>query len=434
MYCKALFSIGMTCLSFLSLSVSTSAQNNIEKDKVSLQRFQKALRDEDSWQRREIEARDKQELTKGEFETTVEFEKRNRAKSDEDWSRQRALWTQQGESRHRTYSEMNKILRSEYPKKVPLDIGTYDADNQVFPIFFNEELLKMISVARTAAPKFKELFRNALADAKVGLRLNESDTAVEYLIAAEISVGGNLFRFERSSLDFGEAMVVMFGNYDKLNRRSAWKLEVGNEDDDYETYVLRTVFARQLGIINYTQKGVSKRVILAKTGQAEEGWSCHVCAMNVSIGVFAKRGSYWKLEQLRKNAIWEGSWGDVAPPTLVKIGSERFALRFDSFDMGQGYEVGTADFLEINELTLDEILYVRIHEDNTGAEIDPSRRLVKNIKITFRAGSNSEYSDAVFNISGKAPKRVGRRYVLAPFARLEIHPYLSGRYYFDGSP
>ena len=292
----------------------------------------------------------------------------------------------------------------------------------------------MISVARTAAPEFKEHFRGGLADAKVGLRLNENDKAVEYLIAAEISVDGTLYRFERSSLEFGEAMEVMFGNYDKLKKRSAWKLEVGNEDDDYETYVLRTVYARQLGVINYTQKGVAKRVILAKTGQAEEDWSCHVCAMNVSIGVFAKRGSYWKLEQLRKNAIWEGSWGDVAPPTIVKIGPERFALRFDSFDMGQGFEVGTADFLEINELTLDEILYVRIHEDNTGAEIEQSRRLVKNIRITFRGGSNSEYFDAVFNISGKAPKRIGRRYVLTPFVRSEVHPFLSGRYYFDGSP
>ena len=156
--------------------------------------------------------------------------------------------------------------------------------------------------------------------------------------------------------------------------------------------------------------------------------------MTVSIGVFTKSGGYWKLEQLRKNATYDGSWGDVASPTITKIGPDRYALRFDGFDMGMGYEVGTTDLFEIGADVLNNVLYARIHEDNTGAVDEVRRKLVKDVKITFRPGTNSKYFDAIFTITGKQAKKIGGRYVLVPFSRSEIHQFSNGEYYREGAP
>ena len=254
--------VGMIAAVFIPLSMR--AQSDVDKDKKTLMQLQQALRDRDAQQRKEIEAHSKDELQKGEFETTAEFDKRTHAKEDADWGEQRSLWLQQGQIRQAAYARMNAILSAEYSKQVTLEIGTYDADRQVFPISFNGEFLKVISVVRQNAKEFKELFRNVFAAAKIGLRLNENDDAEEYLVKAEITVSGSRFQFERNPLEISQAMTMMFGNYDSSNKKSAWRLDVVNEADDYKTYVTRTVYARLLAVLDYNENGTAKHVVITK--------------------------------------------------------------------------------------------------------------------------------------------------------------------------
>jgi hypothetical protein len=410
--------------------MSVSAQD-ISDSKEKLTRLQQRLTELDIEQGNELDKCDKQMLEKGEFETTAQFERREKEKEDRCWNLRVQIWDQQGKDRQQIYREMNRILTTEYESSVALDIGTYNADRQTFDISYRGSPLTTIHVPLGTAKKFKEAFASSKATARLGLHLNVRSEATEYLISAKVSVLGKEYIWGREALSIGDAMYLMYGNYDSSLKRSSWQLGVINEFGGPGDQIL---YARLVKVIDYIQKGVPKRLVITKTPPEEEGYSCHACAMYVGIGVFAKEPNGWRLQQVKKRAMWEGSWGDVEGPSFVKIGPDRYALRFDSYDMGQGYETGLTSFFEIAEDSINLILYLRTHESNVAAISTVRNMLLKDVKVSFRPGANTEYYDAIFNITGKAPKKIGRRYVLAPYARSEVHPFSGSEYYQDGAP
>lgn len=414
-------------------SVAVRAQRSFDADAQTLEFLQDSIRRLDTDQRLRMEA-DKSALTKGEFKTTAEFEKRNQLREDGTWREQMELWSQQGPDRDEAYSRLNSILAKEYVEKVTLEIGNYDADNQTFAIAYNGDLLSVLGVPRQNAREYKEHFRQATADARVGLRLDQNDIAREYVISAHLSVDGIMYEFQRPNLDLATAMKLMFGNFVDSTRRSAWKMDVPDEEKDYETYKLSVVYATPLGVIDYIEGGISKKLVVAKTGSPGKVWDCHACAMFISVGVFAKSGGCWKVEQVHKNATWSGGWGDVTMPTLSKIGPNRFALRFDEFDQGQGYELGSSQYFEVGNRLLKLVLYLQTHADNTGAVPEIQKQFKQDIKVAFQAGRNVDYFDAIFFVTGKKPAKIGRRFLLTPFSRKEVHPFSDGLYFRDGAP
>jgi hypothetical protein len=89
---------------------------------------------------------------------------------------------------------------------------------------------------------------------------------------------------------------------------------------------------------------------------------------------------------------------------------------------------------EIDEKTFDRVLYVQDHKDNRAAVDVVSKMLVMDLQVTFRPGSDADHFDAVFKITGKTPRKVAARYVLVPYSRSEVHPFVRGEYYFAGAP
>ncbi|MGB2752080.1 MAG: hypothetical protein WBC19_08470 [Pyrinomonadaceae bacterium] len=411
-------------------TLSVNAQT-LAAAKARLSELETKLRLQDDRQRKAVQGCDNDTVVKGEFETTAQFQQRQDQKEDLCWNQQREEWNQQGKERQEIYREMSRLISGEYEVSDTLDIGNYDADRQMFPIAYHGELIKSILVPLANAREFKQAFGSTPAAVKVGLHLNLENSATEYLISTKVKILGRDYTFERGDLDAAQAMFLIFGNYDRNLKRSSWKVDTWDEDGRKSQKI---VYARLVKVIDYVQGGVPKRVVITKTPPEEENYACHACAMHVSLGVFSKTSNGWRLQQSRRKGFWKGAWGDVEAPSLVKIGPNRFALKFDAFDMGQGYETGITNLYAIDEGSINEILYLQSHKSNIAAISDVSRMEVKDIKVSFKPGSNPDYYDALFVITGKAPKKVGRKYVLTPYSRTEIHPFSDSKYYIGGAP
>jgi hypothetical protein len=305
---------------------------DIDSAKRQLTDFQESLLAIDRRERAEIQKCGKELLEKGEFETTEQFEKRNKGKEDRCWRKQLDFWDQQGSERREIYEAMNNIIAKQFDARIALDIGTYDADKQMFPIYFGGNFLRNLQVPLSSAKDFKQLFKNALANAKLGLRINASNEAQEYLVNATVTIGAERYGFGTTNLDSSIGMFLMYGGYDQAKKASPWIFDVPSDDGPTQ----QTVYARVLKIVDFTQAGIEKRILITKTPLSEEGWDCHACAMQVGVSIFSRSGLNWKLDAVYKNATTGGGWGEISAPTLLKIGPERYALSFSDRDMGRG--------------------------------------------------------------------------------------------------
>lgn len=408
----------------ISIVISTTAvrgqeSSDINASKIQLEDLQKQLEEIDFRERDKVSRKDSQQIEKGEFETTQQYEDRLE-KQEENWFLSyRKLIFQQGNERHDVYRKMNLILRREFNDEINLQLGVYDADNQRFPLLLNGNFQENIFVPLNEAPVLKKNFNEAKKSGGLGLLLDEKNKAREYLIWARISFRGKTYSTDSSQFSVSRSMRVIYGNYDEKLKRSEWrrilqKFWVDGGDED--SYLPARVYAKVLTILTFIDNGVQKRILIAETAPTTEDYSCHACGLYVGIAVFSYLNGYWKIEQVQKDTGQYGSWGKVYPPDLVKVGANKYALKYESFDMGQGYEVGVVSLMEINIGIINEILFLRTHEDSTGATDDVRKQIVRNSKLTFKPTGQSEYFDLLVQTTGKKPTKIGKKYFLKPFA------------------
>ena len=407
------------------------SQDNLENYKMALEKLNDQLIQIDAEQRDQLNKLQKQISVKEEFETTKQFEERSK-KEDTQWNLlYNEIDSQQGIKREKIYKQINEILSKEFEGNFQAELGVYNADKQIFPIFINGNFREFLYVPLREARELKQNFSQTEKTGILGLVLDSKNKPVEYLITGKIKFNGKTYTINMNTFDNARAMRMLFGNYDETSNYSAWNLYIqkfyidGSDDD---VYVPTTVYAKILSVKSYTVQNQERKVLIAQTAPTLEDNTCHACSMFISVAVFSKQNGYWKIEQAQKNTGRYGSFGEVSPPQIAKIGTDKYALKYDSFYMNMGEENGGEQYITLDGGIFNEIFTVTTHTDNTASMAPIKVQLSSNSKVIFKPSANSEYFDAVISTSGKKGQKVGNRYLLKPFVQSDLYRYSDGKY------
>jgi hypothetical protein len=407
--------------------------------KAKLENLQKELWKIDREQYQDIAYLRRQNLIKGEFETTKQFEERQKKQEDSISALEVEALKKTGPGRQAVQRQINEILKTEFTGRIKLLLSKYDADNQQFTIFSSDNIpFNYLKVLLTEAKSLKDNFSECKTTGSAALLLNEKNVAHEYILQAKLDCNGKTYQATQQPFTAVKAMQMVFGNFNTATKTSLWEnYELEPEDNENSanaivTSVLKPVTSEVTLFKSFRENGIEKFLLVTNrkgtTEDEEMEWTCHACYGIPSVATFVKTPNYWKIETVQKHAGEIGSYGTPGEPSLIKIGPEKYALKFSWGDMGMGYERGGEYYWIVSNGIINEILNVYTSEDNTAAEGPKKDLAISNSKVIFTPGNNPEFFDVKIVKTGKKSVKVGRTYVLKPFSEIELYVYLDGKY------
>ena len=391
---------------------------------AQLENSQKELWQIDVDQMERIANLEKEVENKGEFETTQQFEDRKTKVYDQISQLSLELREQNGIQRFAVQKQINKLLRTEFEGTVQVKIGQYDADKQLFPINLTNNLLsENLFIPLAEAKELKEHISEAKIVSKLGLLLDYDGKAQSFLLSSKINFRGKIYQTISTNLELEKALNMFYGNYSLASKSSSWKLY---ETEDSETYKLIGVTAKSVLFKPFQENGIQKFLLVTETEKEDGG--CHVCGAILGIAVFSKKDDFWKIESAQKNLGEQGRWGKLDEPFLVKVGKEKYALKFFWGDMHQGYENRGDYYFALDNDLFREILSYSTFEDSSASDVKGEDQISVRGKVSFVAGIHPDYYDAKVQITGKKAVKVGRGYMLKPYTKTEIYSYIDNKY------
>lgn len=424
----------LTCLFTVLLTVVyVSGQqkdvSEITVAKVKLENLQKQFWAIDDKQRNQVKSLKRKKLVKDEFETTEQFEQRKGKLDDEILIIEAQILEKKGEEREKIQKQISEILAMEFVGETQIQLSYYDADNTRYTISSKDGIaFQYLVIPITEAKSLKEGFSEAKITGVSALVLNEDNKPAEYLLSVKINLQGKVYSLSNSTLTKVKAMQMLFGNYDFKTKSSSWKTyktEYSSEDDE-ENIVLANVSSSILFFEAFKERATEKYFLVAND---ESSGDCGACRGLPSFAVFTKESNYWKIESAQKNSGEIGVYGKPGEPSLVKIGSEKYALKFSWWYMQMGYETTGNEIWAFIDGTLRKIVEFYTSSDNSGAVDDSNENFESSkSKIIFSQGSNPDFFDIKISTTGKKAVKIGRKFILKPFTKLETYSFIGGRY------
>lgn len=406
------------CLGATVLAQSLS-DLKLSEAKVKLEKLQGELFAIDAEQQRETAELSSHLEQKGEFETTKQFEER-KSKRDEMFD---AVERKNQRKRDEVRGRMNEIFAAEYSGDLKLLLGPYDADAQRFSVStHNGVRWGNLNIPLADAPKFKDSFAKAITKGSLGLLLNENNKAQEYVISAEVNTGGKTFPVTPEPLTQWRAMALVFGNYQRElvlpddsseTETSIWNRPYPHGDvDSFDYYPIL--------FVPFKENGIEKYVLVAQSSSS----TYH----DETLAVFARRGGQWRVDLILKDAGFLPSrLGSEA--SLVKIGPDRFAVKFDHASFAQE---SLETYWRIDGKFPLEILSLQTRQglmDYYGKPVfAPAERIEFNSVVTILSSLSNGFYDKKVVTKGKKAKLIGKRWVMTPFNKTEVYVYSDGGY------
>lgn len=418
-------------LSFLLFSFHSFGQvsdfSKLEEAKTKLENLQKELWKIDVSQTELSKEISKEAQQKGEFETTKQFELRQKKLYDLSEKLAFEVRYQTNDDRYKIRRRMNEILRTEFIGKVKVSLGLYDADKQLFPVTLNNKSIKFLSVPLAVAKDFKENISEIEFLGNIGILLDADNKAVEYLISATASYKGNSYQTISTDLNESQAMNLVFGNFqietENEEKYSTWKTYFA---EDFENFILNSGTVSPVFFKKFNDSGAEKYLLLAKINEISGG--CRTCGYALSVAVFSKDKGQWKVELAEKNVGEQAFYNEHENFAFIKIGKNKTALKSDWGFTHMGETIGVVDIFEIDNNVFRKIFSETILEDTSisGMVGEYSRELTS--RINFVQGINPEYFDIKVITTGRTAIKSGRRYILKPYNKTEMYTYTEGKY------
>ena len=425
-------SVILILISLASSSVAFSQTVEVSKlpeAKARLERLQKDLWAVDEDERDEIARLNSQALQKGEFETTKQFEQRQQKLQEQTTEIEVQTLRKTGPRRDEIHQKMNDIFKTEFAGETLMRLGRYDADSQRFAVATEDgATVGYISVPITEGPSFKNSFPQGTFTARFGLLLNADNKAEEYLISAQFRLGAKVFPVATGAFTQARAMQLLFGNYDPSSKISIWTTYMASNDGE-NRYGLATLKASPVLFKPFRENNTDKYLLIANTEPQKDdemGFSCHACYGLPSVAVFANVGGSWRVEMALKHGGEIGGYGNPGTPSLVKVGPDKFAVKF-SWDNGRAAQVKGDYYWRIDGRFPREILNIYTWQDYDPDDAAKDRKSFRTT-TTFLPTVNSQFFDVKVVAVGKEAALVGRRYVMKPFTTTDIYVFSEGIY------
>ena len=191
---------------------------------------------------------------------------------------------------------------------------------------------------------------------------------------------------------------------------------------------------RPIGQFPFHRQGVEHLLFLFETAPNTDN-DCHACGVVVGAGLFARSGNGWNLELSKRDVAGYNEWGRSAANivSLIRLGSNRYAIRLNTDNMGQGF---TSVAVTLNEVAPDfpEVFSELLFQNNEGTcSDDPAERdeVVRECydfgaSLYFVPAANPEYDDLIVAFHGTHPTADGKG--IEPHLDRVRYGYRSGKY------
>lgn len=420
LFVTAVFFFGLTGLVPTAWCQSRLA---IDEAKSKLEQLQSQLL------RVENEARNEKEKTmaeqvdttpKGEFETTKEYEARQ-AKTSELEQQIADRIDRKKEARKQGLNRLiNEVLTMEFILPLEARLGVYDADSQIFPLLLLPANQESMFVPRAEAKLLKENFPQAEKIGTFGLQLDAQNHAKEYLVSGKVTYEGGIYLIENRQINVARAMFMLYGNYDPVNNHAKWRGEAGWEEPEGE-YEAIPIFNK-----SFRENNTNKFILVTGSDLGV----CHGCGVKMGIAVFFQNGSMWEMELGQKDVGTYGESGNPPKASVVKIGTDRYALMFSSFWTNGGGDGVLVDFIDRVNGIFKEIFSLATREVRLSLDDlhGPWKIETSNTsKMEYIPSIHSSYFDIKVITRGKRRAKV-RGNLLQPFVDVKIYRFSDGAY------
>ena len=206
------------------------------------------------------------------------------------------------------------------------------------------------------------------------------------------------------------------------------------EDSMFFTVKDEEFTTRPIGQFQFHRQGVEHLLFLFETAPNTDN-DCHACGVVVGAGLFARRGNGWSLEFSKREVAGYNEWGRSAANivSLIRLGSNRYAIRLNTDNMGQGY---ASIAVTLNEVAPDfpEVFSELLFQNNEGTcADDPAERdeIVRECydygaSLYFLPAANPEYDDLIVAFHGTHPTDDGKG--VEPHLDRMRYVYRDGKY------
>jgi hypothetical protein len=148
-------------------------------------------------------------------------------------------------------------------------------------------------------------------------------------IAFVFWVGSALFTFKQS-LSEEQALKMIYGNYDPINKSSMWiNISFPNKKDASGYFEERKGLVKAIFFQLYRENGKHKIFLLTKTIPTNIPFDCHACLPLIGAAVFVKKRAHWEIEAQNQFVMYDGEYGEIPVMKLIEIGKDKFGLSLE---------------------------------------------------------------------------------------------------------
>ncbi|MEK6698491.1 MAG: hypothetical protein AABZ10_05535 [Nitrospirota bacterium] len=196
----------------------------------------------------------------------------------------------------------------------------------------------------------------------------------------------------------GKGVAVIKGKYDPKKSYSELKPKLPDPmapppEDDWP-----------LQTIPFKQGNVARLYFF--TQRADQG-ECMTCGATVGAAVMTKVANGWRVDAVARNFLVEGAHGYGHGGELVKIGTERFGVLFETGGGNRGYYAGAKDLVYEHQGKLKVLSVYDTSGNNTGACIEKEKCYSFDSTISFLPASAREFFDIQVVTKGTDSERLG---------------------------
>ncbi|MGO9533311.1 MAG: zinc ribbon domain-containing protein [Syntrophobacteraceae bacterium] len=198
-------------------------------------------------------------------------------------------------------------------------------------------------------------------------------------------------------INTARALFAVYGNFNPVDKTALWKNIAPKEKLESTNLsgtdgIVTAVFSE-----HYTEGSKEKYIVVTKTLPAEEDFTCHACAPIIGVMSFVRNNGKWVIESESKFVTTSGEYGELPKVKLIRLGADKYGLRFDGSGGGMGYAVDYMFIVTDFTNGFKEIFDLTTGEDATGTCVSDSPSADCNwkydVKVDFTGGSTGDFYD-----------------------------------------
>lgn len=148
------------------------------------------------------------------------------------------------------------------------------------------------------------------------------------IIVSAIGIGSILLR--RYALSEEQALTMIYGNYDHINKYANWiNIPFPDKKDAEGYFEERKGLVKVISFQPYYENGKNKVFLLTKTIPTNIPFDCHACLPLIGAAIFVGKNRHWEIEAQNQFIMYDGEYGELPIVKMIEIGKDKFGFTLE---------------------------------------------------------------------------------------------------------